>query len=86
MLGVHQGVQRTAGQRSSATRWLSRGSRVVLPPPLNPESFVVSLFLVSSHGAHYLISRYAGCMHVISRKMLCQFWEQYPESEGALAQ
>jgi hypothetical protein len=52
----------------------------------SPMAFVVSLFLISSHGAHYLISRYAGCMHVISRKMLCQFWAQYPESKGALAQ
>jgi hypothetical protein len=52
----------------------------------SPMAFVVSLFLISSHGAQYLISRYAGCMHVISRNMLRQCWEQHPESEGTRAQ
>jgi mRNA interferase HigB len=37
-----------------------------------------------SHIAYYLISRYSCCMHIISRKTLCQFWEQHPDSESAL--
>ena len=44
----------------------------------------ISILLVLSHVALYLISRYPCCVHVISRKSLRQFWEQYPDSESAL--
>jgi len=44
----------------------------------------VSIVQGSSHVAHHLILRYSRCMHVISRKMLRQFWAQHPDSESAL--
>jgi mRNA interferase HigB len=46
--------------------------------------FSISIFLVLSHVAYHLISRYSGCMHVISRKTLRQFWALYPDSENPL--
>jgi mRNA interferase HigB len=48
-------------------------------------AFGVSIVQGSSHVAHHLILRYSGCMHIISRKTLRQFWEQHPDSESALA-
>src|SRR5262245_505804 len=45
----------------------------------------ISIFLVLSQVAYYLISRYSDCMHVISRKTLRQFWAQHPDSENACA-
>ena len=48
------------------------------------EPFGISIFLVLSPVAYYLISRYSDCMHVISRKTLRQFWAQHPDSEHAL--
>ena len=50
----------------------------------SPPAFGISIFLVLSYVACYLISRYSCCMHVISRKTLRQFWAQHPDSESAL--
>ena len=65
----------------------SKTLRVSLPARLAAQqpAFGISIFLVLSPVAYYLIARYSYFMHVISRKTLRQFWAQHPDSEHALA-
>jgi mRNA interferase HigB len=50
----------------------------------SPVVFGIRIFIGVSPLAAYLIARYAGGMHIISRKTLRQFWERHPDSESAL--
>jgi hypothetical protein len=77
--GAGEGQPRPSG--SAAKSEVGGGAA----PAAERGAFGISIFLVLSHVAYYLISRYSGCMHVISRQTLRQFWAQYPDGESALA-